>query len=278
MNDRGFLPGRLGCLLACILPVAGAAAQETKPELREPILARMPAQSAWKLEYFEGVASSSDGSPPTPAEGARPHFSVIIRKDGQTYHVRYDRDIGGYRDFWIIDGVTIALTGGRGSAAIVSPVWFPATDFSKSDFEDFQWVTAQNFAGVVEREETAFLKFQAPSTGRAFSPREQFQINAMVRERQLAREDPENTSDTPAPERSPEGLLRQTMGWGDQIAAFLTVGQQRPVILWTGQSLVRVTIAAGGQRLNPPAAVRTRLDIEKEKLDRLGIKTNRRPG
>jgi hypothetical protein len=205
-------------------------------------------------------------------------LSVMIRKDGRTYHVRYDRELGGYQDIWVVDGVAVAIAGRGDNVAIVSPVFFPATDFSRSDFEDFEWVTAKSFVGVVSQQDVELLKFQESSTERTFSLRERFVITSMLRDQQLQREDPEGIPDAPAPILGPGKPLQEAMGWGDYVAACLTVGEQRPVSLWTGQSFVRVTIAPGGERLVIPAAVLGRIQSENEKLDRLRIKTDRRGG
>lgn len=281
MNSRMSLVTRMSAVIAATLVAIGtASAQDVKLKttVSEPVLPRMPLQSAWKIDYFQNIASSSQADVPDPAVDAKPALSITIRKDNQTYHLSYDREMGGYRDVWVIEGVAVALAEKNGVAAIVPSVFFPATDFSKSDFEDFEWVTAKNFTGLDSRNDVDLLKFESSSVERVLSARERFEIASLLRQQQARKEDSnENSETSPLDIRSPK-CLKKVMGWGDSFSAWLTPGEQRPVRLWNGNTLLRVTLMPDVRNLKPPAAVLERLQIEKEKINRLSVKRNRRAG
>lgn len=265
---------------AILLPVLCMGAEQAKPlpTLSSPVVSRMPDRSAWKIEYFGSVpAQSEDGCPDPDASGVKPDLAVSVKKDGNTYHVQYDRLMGGYRDVWVVNGIALAPTSTGEVAAIVPSIFFPATDFSASDFEEFEWITKENLKGTAEWRGAEVLQFEAASTNRTLSAREKFEMAAMMRQQEMIEADPD-ASISKQRIRSRE-RLQETMRWGDTFNAYLSVDSQRPLTQWTGDTLIRVTVQpTASSPLVLPSIVRERLELEQEKRERLRIKSQRRSG
>jgi hypothetical protein len=221
--------------------------------LKDPILPRMPDQSAWMLEFSETAPA---GQPAAPSQNR-----ITVTKNGRIYRLVSEKPYGGFHEAWVIGTMVFLLTPDGGRSVVADMTAFPASDFSQSDFEPFQWVQSTNFSGVAEVEKRKAFVFQTDTLKRAMSRREQ---SLVAGARQALR------SETSSEAVSDASVL-QSLGWAGTFRATIDAQTQRPLSMESGSYSVRVQILPEAPGLSIPAAIQKRLDAmerEQKSLDR----------
>jgi len=251
------------CLFAaCALP---APAADESPRPKEPLLPAMPERSAWVLEFGTSKAPAK-GTDDTAAE-KQPNpdaNKITISKDGTTYRVTSAIDVGGYREAWVIGGTVFLVVPGTDRCALVDATFFPETDFSKGDFEAFEWVRPADYTGVVDLGGQKVFGFEADSLKRPLSARESANVTAI---RKSMAGDGDLSGD-PAKPVSDDALLH-ALGWGPKFNAWLDPVTQRPLALESGDLHIRVRYLPDPGPLTPPASVIQRIDAIRKEQQRL---------
>ena len=226
----------------------GVVAQEIKP--RDPILPRMPERSSWTIQF--GRVAPEDPNQTAPGKEALSN-RLTVTKDGTTYRVVAEKPVGGVREAWVVGSVVFLLAPDGMQCAVADSSAFPGTDFSRSDFEAFEWVSAKNFTGSGERENRRVFIFETDSLKRVLSARER----GLVVDAQLALQG----EDTSAPTTVSDEAVLQTLGWAGTVKALLDQSTQRPIFLESGAYRVQVGILSGSAALTLPTPIRERLDL-----------------
>lgn len=258
------------------LPVVALAQTEpapaTLPDLKDPIIPRMPASAAWIVAYEQ--KSQKIESPAGEASPSKSPTSIqaVITKDGDLYRINYAQPVAGFREIWSSKGATLAINSTGTRAALVSALMFPLTDFSRSDFEDFTWVNKASFKAVQKSKSQTLLFFQADSKTRLLSARDINTINQLQQNNEqdqlaaqleAAAEDPNVSMKTIKP-MSREAIIRQ-LGWDKTTVALLDFETHRPLQMVSGDYQVTVTYLPTSAKLVPPPLVLSRLAEEKER-------------
>lgn len=246
MNKTLLLFTALAALAALGLPLLSA--QEIRP--KEPMLPRMPERSSWTILF--GRAAPEEAGRNEPGKQALTN-RLTVSKDGTTYRVVSEKPVGGVREAWVVGSVVFLLSSDGLRCAIADSSAFPGTDFSRSDFEAFEWVSAKNFIGSSERENRRVFVFETDSLKRVLSARER----GLVVDAQMALQGEEPSTPVVV---SDEAVL-QVLGWAGTVKALLDQSTQRPVLLESGAYRVQVEILAGSPALSLPAPIRERLDL-----------------
>lgn len=245
----------IGCLLG-ICFVCAAPAQEVRP--KEPLLAPMPARSAWVLEFQNATGPESKKEvPPTINR-------ITIFKDGTTYRVTSEKSIGGCQEAWVVDGRVFLLSGDAARCALVDWSAFPCTDFSAGDFENFQWLRSTDYLGVGDLEGKKAFVFEADSLKRPMSARDRAEVSTAkqsLRGEGLSTEEGPSTWAKPVPDSDVLRLL----GWGTTCRVWMDIATQKPLCLETGDFRIRVKYLPPPESLVLPPSIAARLEaIRKE--------------
>ncbi len=255
-----------------VLATGKLTAQVDSSPLREPILPRMPARSAWTLTYSQKTAPPQSTDEAGGKVNVPSSMTATIQKDGTIYHVHYAQAVAGYTDIWSINGITLAVNSAATGVAIVSSVLFPLTDFSTGDFEDFTWVQKPYFKGKQKLGDREVLVFEADSLKRQLTARERSIISQMQNDNHTDQQgaildDPESAKKPP---REIKPLQRdeilKTLGWDRSTLAYLDPATQQPVLLTSGDFKVSIGYLPAGQALTPPKIVIDRMVLERDKM------------
>lgn len=234
---------------SCLQPLAG---QDLRP--KAPLLSRMPERSAWVLTFGKPSPANTGAADQSKNPTAN---RISITKNATTYRVVSDKPIGGFHEAWVIGSTVYLIAPDNTGCVIADMTSFPETNFSRSDFELFEWISDKNFSGVTTDENAKFFAFETNSLQRTLSAREASEI-AGIREA-LRGEDPSN------PAAVPDESVIRALGWAGTIKATLDVQRQRPVLLESGDLRVQVQILPDAETLTIPPVIRERLDrIAKE--------------
>jgi len=257
------------CLLAASA-LAVFAEDDSRP--KEPILPAMPAQAAWTLEFGNSAPPKNpDDSVPDKSDSSLNRITIF--KDGTTFHVVSEKNIDGYREAWIVGGMVFLIVPGIDYCALVDSAIFPATDFSSSDFEYFQWLRPADYAGMDKRDGQKVFLFEADSLKRPMSARDRAEI---VSVRETLREgnsllpstDPAEAKPQNAKQAADAGLLR-ALGWGPKFRAWLDPATQHPLALESGDLHIRVRYLPAPGLLTVPFSVQRRLEAIRQEQQRL---------
>lgn len=221
-------------------------AQDIRP--REPILPRMPERSAWILQFARTTPEAPATRPPKAPATTR----ITITKDGTTYRLVSDQPIGGSKEAWVIGQRLFLLSPDGSSCVIADPSVFPASDFSQSDFEPFEWVRSTNFSGLANLEKRMVFVFETGSLQRALSRREQSLVSGV--RQTLGGEDPAASRQA----FSEEAVLKM-LGWANSIRAMLDAETQRPVRQEYGDEVIQVYYLPDTKALAVPPPIQARL-------------------
>jgi hypothetical protein len=270
------MPRLLGALLP-LIPVTGYAQTDASPanlpELKDPVIPRMPAHSAWVVTYgqkSQQVEVAEGGEGAANASTTASSVQATITKSGAIYRITYAQPVAGYREIWSSNGVTLAINSTRTRAALVSSVLFPLTDFTRSDFDDFSWVNKSTFKEVREVKNQKLLLFQVDSLKRQLTARDAFLISQMTHNNemeqiglQLENPDEQNTQKEIKPLLK-EKIIRN-LGWDNITVALIDSESHRPLLLTSGDYQVSVAYLGTSVNLVPPALVLERLAKEKDR-------------
>lgn len=248
-------------LAAGLVLLQSAVAQEIKP--KEPILPRMPAKSAWTLEYGGGAQAAQPGQTSDPAQNR-----IAITKDGDIYRLVSEKSIGGFQEAWVIRDIVYLLAPGGERCVVADATTFPASDFSRSDFEAFQWVQAKNYIGISDLDQRKVFVFEAASLQRPLSRREQSLVDG-VRQSLMGEETSSENRKV-----SDEEII-ETLGWAPTFKATLDAQSQIPVSMESGAFRLRVRIGTGATSLSIPAAVQKRIEAGEQAQSRRPTKPAR---
>ncbi len=166
-------------ILLCL--ISGSSFSQTPesadtPKPREPLVSRMPAQSAWTIAFSYNSAPVGGDAPsqgaknnPTP-ENQRTTKTEII-KNGTIYREKASFNSGRTGETWSIGSLVVS----NFYTVIPVPVDSGAmgiTNFKKSDFDDVAWITMSQFKGVVDYKGRKAFLFSGEGGKRKYSNRE----------------------------------------------------------------------------------------------------------
>lgn len=170
--------GLLGNVMLC--------AQEIPPP-KEPILPRAPERAEWTITYRldrekarqellkpeapkvrEEAGNANEKQPVMPSQ-------TRISKDGTTYREIITWSDGRQTEKWVVGGLQIQDGPNGRLQRIMLPTSFYASeysDYSRSDFEELEWVGKSNFQGPIFSEGVSVYSFEVPGNARRLTPRE----------------------------------------------------------------------------------------------------------
>ncbi len=162
-------------LIVLLALTAGCTYAQTAPPLAKPYLHRAPALSSWIITYTYKTDAPKPGetSPkPTPVAIDR-IVSVTVIKNGKTYNEVTLWTSGRRDEKWNLDGIQLSTSAdGRSIVPIPPPteeVPQPDySDYSRHDFEGFEWLAADHYKGVEERQGTPAFHFASGTKQQAY--------------------------------------------------------------------------------------------------------------
>jgi hypothetical protein len=110
--------------------------------------------SHWVITYMTGTDASDPWATPTSDDSVPkkiPPKTITVIKTGKTVMVQTTDETGSTRQVWLKDGNQLyrdALGNWSVGPAADSKDPFGQPDYVKSDFAGFDWISAQNFAGI----------------------------------------------------------------------------------------------------------------------------------
>ena len=225
------------CILWSIIALAslGRAADEV-PALKEPLLPRTSERASWTISF---VAKNPD----SPLAKQLPK-QIEVSKDGTTYREILTDVSGRKTEKWIVNGMQVQETvdGRVMKVMLTSSYYVPDfSDYTRSDFEDVEWIDKSNYRGISLSNKIPVHAFEVAGEKRRFTPRE-------------LRERANNEGPTI------EDLVGRTY------IAYLDIHTQLPVLLDDGLCIRTYSYGPASGGLTPPAKFAEVLDAWKRKL------------
>ncbi len=159
-------------------------AQNEIPPPKAPLLPRAPERAEWVVTYrFDYDKAKDDGLLPRtgqkPSE-AKSSPGVVpqetdISKDGKTYREVITWSDGHKTEKWIAKGLEVFDTPDGSVMRIMPPgaVYAPSySDYSRSDFEDVEWISEGNYVGVRTWNGMPVYAFEVAANKHTPTPRE----------------------------------------------------------------------------------------------------------
>lgn len=247
----------LTLVLAWGLPLSAPAQPSADvPPPREPILARAPGRAEWTISYrfdhdkakeeilnpdFKNKNQSNGSAKASPMRLPK---EIHVSKDGATYREIIVWSDGHKTEKWIVDGLQVRETSGGNVVRIMSPSSFYApdySDYSRSDFEDVEWINQSNYVGAQTLNGASVYAFETPWSKRKLIPRE-------------------------AADRASSEDVQPENDSGRTCTVFLDAATQLPVFFDDGQIIRTYTYSAGSPEKLIPSSKFSRV-IERWKKE-----------
>ena len=137
---------------------------------REPLLSNAPETAAWTVIYqYPPSATHEEKKNLTHPKG---HItSVEIEKTRDVYHKVTHFDTGNQSEMWSVKGRELIKENSSSPFVPTPPDGPIADDYSKSDFEDLDWLNMKYYAGMEKGEHPGFV-FRAKYKDRIHTRRE----------------------------------------------------------------------------------------------------------
>lgn len=144
----------------CLGILPAAPAQEPIPSPRFPLELRAPENAQWTVKVSGKSGGQQEGADKTPSLS-----SLNIKKTGSIYHEVATVLNGKGWEKWVflLEGRQFGLiryADGSWERLPAVGVSLAATDFSKSDFEELQWMNEQTYKGVTGDESAKWFLFE----------------------------------------------------------------------------------------------------------------------
>lgn len=165
-------------------------AQEEKiPPPKEPVLARAPSRAEWTIRFSfdlgKAKAAALGGTSPQKKEPDSSKFTgfpveIQISKDGTTYReIAYWPD-GSKIEKWIVDGFQLQESrDGKNLIRLPAMSFSPdVSDYSRSDFENVEWVGLDNYTGPEVAKSPIAYEFSVTAAKKRLTSREEALIEA----------------------------------------------------------------------------------------------------
>jgi len=208
---------------------------QSPPDQRpsEPILKRAPSIAEWTITFrsdrdkaLKGVIGADSGSAENTAVKKFDSLkSLTVSKSGATYREIFRESDGPTTEKWIADGLQVYETT---HSKMIARSILPSSsysdnysDYRRSDFEELEWVSPQNFVGIKDLNGRKVFEFRVDSAERKLTPRE---LSNMA--------DPD-FNESPAHLQS---HLKKQAGNSPGFTAFLDITTQLPVWFDDGQT------------------------------------------
>lgn len=168
----------LSLLIALLLGGLFAAASEPDAKIEQrplpsgPLLVRAPALSAWTVTYSYPMPKKTDNADAATATAPVRLLTLIVRKSTKLYFERKTFTDGATRESWRLGDTQINLVPDSHKLDIFEPSSFGRTasgdlladpsvytDYSRTDFQGLEWVSAQAYVGVAQRQGRDCLVF-----------------------------------------------------------------------------------------------------------------------
>lgn len=244
-----------GMLIFSLAAAGFLQAQEEVPPPKEPLLARTGKQAEWVITFRPDEGKSGDGESKSKEDGAGKEAApamtgfpkeIRVSKDGDTYREIALWPDGKTSEKWVVDGLQVRDTSHGDVVRIMSPAGFYApeySDYTRSDFEDVEWIAKSNYQGVQAIKDAKFYKFMTAWNKRKQTPRE-------VAERKMI-----------------EGY-RSELDAGRVCTVLLDVATQLPMMLADGYSIRTFSYSTRTEKLVPPAKFAQAIDDWKKEIKR----------
>jgi len=156
-----------------LLFAIGTAQAQTTPPVK-PYLHRAPTLSSWTITYtYKDVSKPGETSPKPPPVAVDRIVSVTVLKNGKIYNEVTLWTSGRRDEKWNLDGIQLTTSAdGRSIVPIPPPteeVPQPDySDYSRHDFEGFEWLAADHYKGVEDRQGTPAYHFATGTKQQAY--------------------------------------------------------------------------------------------------------------
>ncbi len=148
--------------------ISSFAQTPNPPTPKNPLLHRAPVFASWTVQFSykpdEKQTSPAKPLPPTTTDQVQ---SLTVTKTNQTYWEQTVFKSGKKEEKWILDGVQLLMLPGSNVIVPVSasnpdsrdPNY---SDYSKSDFDGFSWVSLDTYKGIRTYEGKPAYLFELP--------------------------------------------------------------------------------------------------------------------
>lgn len=233
----------ISLLIACGLFIRNALGQTEATQARppkNPLLPRAPEFSSWTI--VESLGKQKTPPESTASGGAAgKDIRCTITKTGTTYREIFTEAGLGEVTKWVVDALQIKQVVDDGRLIRIPRSRYSPdfSDYLRSDFENFEWITRETYKGVRNYEDKPCYVFEVEASKRRLTPRER---SEKIRRTQEDDENPETTPVTSEPSHT--------------LTAYLDVATQLPVALREGERLTTYTFNPPPTApLSPPADV-----------------------
>lgn len=229
--------------LAAVIQLGNAQLEsQSIPLPKDPLLPRAPQISVWSIE--QNRSESNNNIDQAPEDDLKEKDGTItITKSGNIYREIITDSKHGSVVKWVIDGMQIKQSPNSSRLSRIPRTHFSSlySDYRRSDFEPFEWISRDNYQGVEKYAGKFCYVFETTADKKNLTPRE------------IADRLPEHEEDDlPGP---PQPAI--TFKASDKrFTAYLDVTTQLPVALHEGGVITTYTFLPTPEtKLQPPKEV-----------------------
>lgn len=234
---------RFSALLFFAITAISSFAQDSAPPPppKDPLLSRAPKTSEWSIEEKSAISIQTEQT--AEPESQDPPRKRIISKSGTIYREVTNNLKHGSTVKWVIDGLQVRQLPGSNRLSRIPRSQFSShySDYRRSDFEPFEWISRDNYRGVEKYDGKLCYVFEVTNDKKRLTPREM--------EDRMQEQSEDDSTEQPQAAIPAENL-------NASIIAYLDVTTQLPVALHEGGIITTYTFLPTPEtKLQPPKEV-----------------------